>query len=169
MSLSTAQPALLVLADGTAYRGWSFGANATVVGEVVFNTGMTGYQEVLTDPSYCGQIVTFTYPELGNTGVNLEDEESSRPQIQGAIARNVCSRPSNWRCSQSLQDYPTQYAIPGNSGTHTPATPAPPHPRPPPPHPLPPPQQPALPAISARLPQTVRYPGNLWHRHPGPH
>ncbi|MBD1828687.1 glutamine-hydrolyzing carbamoyl-phosphate synthase small subunit [Microcoleus vaginatus GB1-A2] len=119
MSLSTAQPALLVLADGTAYRGWSFGAAATVVGEVVFNTGMTGYQEVLTDPSYCGQIVTFTYPELGNTGVNLEDEESSRPQIRGAIARNVCSRPSNWRCSQSLQDYLKEYDIPGIYGIDT--------------------------------------------------
>lgn len=119
MSLSKAKPALLVLADGTAYRGWSFGADTTVVGEVVFNTGMTGYQEVLTDPSYCGQIVTFTYPELGNTGVNLEDEESSRPQIRGAIARNVCSRPSNWRCSQSLQDYLKQHNIPGLYGIDT--------------------------------------------------
>ncbi|NJK73985.1 MAG: glutamine-hydrolyzing carbamoyl-phosphate synthase small subunit [Richelia sp. CSU_2_1] len=119
MSISTAQPALLVLADGTAYRGWSFGARGTVVGEVVFNTGMTGYQEVLTDPSYCGQIVTFTYPELGNTGVNLEDEESAGPQIRGAIARNVCSRPSNWRCSQSLQDYLKQYNIPGIYGIDT--------------------------------------------------
>ncbi|MBE9186646.1 glutamine-hydrolyzing carbamoyl-phosphate synthase small subunit [Microcoleus sp. LEGE 07076] len=119
MSLSTAKPALLVLADGTAYRGWSFGADSTVVGEVVFNTGMTGYQEVLTDPSYRGQIVTFTYPELGNTGVNLEDEESSQPQIRGAIARNVCSRPSNWRCSQSLQDYLKQYNIPAIYGIDT--------------------------------------------------
>jgi len=119
MSLSTVQPALLVLADGTAYRGWSFGAHTTVVGEVVFNTGMTGYQEVLTDPSYCGQIVTFTYPELGNTGVNLEDEESSRPQIRAAIARNVCSRPSNWRSSQSLQDYLKHYNIPGIYGIDT--------------------------------------------------
>lgn len=119
MSLSTAQPALLVLADGTAYRGWSFGAHGTTVGEVVFNTGMTGYQEVLTDPSYCGQIVTFTYPELGNTGVNLEDEESAGPKIRGAIARNVCSRPSNWRCSQSLQDYLKQYNIPGIYGIDT--------------------------------------------------
>jgi carbamoyl-phosphate synthase small subunit len=119
MSLSTAQPALLVLADGTAYRGWSFGAHTTVVGEVVFNTGMTGYQEVLTDPSYSGQIVTFTYPELGNTGVNLEDEESSRPQIRAAIARNVCSRPSNWRSSKSLQDYLKQYNIPGIYGIDT--------------------------------------------------
>jgi carbamoyl-phosphate synthase small subunit len=119
MSISTAQPALLVLADGTAYRGWSFGARGTVVGEVVFNTGMTGYQEVLTDPSYCGQIVTFTYPELGNTGVNMEDEESAGPQIRGAIARNVCVRPSNWRCSQSLQDYLKQYNIPGIYGIDT--------------------------------------------------
>ncbi len=119
MSLSTAQPALLVLADGTAYRGWSFGAHTTVVGEVVFNTGMTGYQEVLTDPSYSGQIVTFTYPELGNTGVNLEDEESSRPHIRAAIARNVCDRPSNWRSSQSLPDYLKQYNIPGIYGIDT--------------------------------------------------
>ncbi|TAG91496.1 MAG: carbamoyl-phosphate synthase small subunit [Oscillatoriales cyanobacterium] len=119
MSLSTAQPALLVLADGTAYRGWSFGARTTVVGEVVFNTGMTGYQEVLTDPSYSGQIVTFTYPELGNTGVNLEDEESSHPHIRAAIARNVCDRPSNWRSSQSLPDYLKQYNIPGIYGIDT--------------------------------------------------
>ncbi len=119
MSLSTAQPALLVLADGTAYRGWSFGAHTTVVGEVVFNTGMTGYQEVLTDPSYSGQIVTFTYPELGNTGVNLEDEESSHPHIRAAIARNVCDRPSNWRSSKSLPDYLKQYNIPGIYGIDT--------------------------------------------------
>jgi len=73
MPISTAPNALLVLADGTFYQGWSFGAAGTTIGEVVFNTGMTGYQEVLTDPSYCGQIVTFTCPEIGNTGVNPED------------------------------------------------------------------------------------------------
>lgn len=111
MALSPAQPALLVLADGTSYRGWSFGATGTAIGEVVFNTGMTGYQEVLTDPSYCGQIVTFTYPELGNTGVNPEDEESSRPQVKGAIARNICEKPSNWRSTQSLPDYLKQHNI----------------------------------------------------------
>jgi carbamoyl-phosphate synthase small subunit len=104
MPLSDAIPALLVLADGTTYRGWSFGATGTTIGEVVFNTGMTGYQEVLTDPSYCGQIVVFTYPELGNTGVNPEDEESSRPQVKGAIARNISVRPSNWRSTKSLPD-----------------------------------------------------------------
>lgn len=119
MSISTAQPALLVLADGTAYQGLSFGANGTVVGEVVFNTGMTGYQEVLTDPSYCGQIVTFTYPELGNTGVNPEDEESAFPQIRGAIARNISPRPSNWRSTESLPSYLKKHQIPGIYGIDT--------------------------------------------------
>jgi carbamoyl-phosphate synthase small subunit len=119
MSLSSAQPALLVLADGASYQGWSFGATGTTIGEVVFNTGMTGYQEVLTDPSYCGQIVTFTYPELGNTGVNPEDEESLRPQVRGAIARNICPRPSNWRSTQSLPDYLKQHHVLGIYGIDT--------------------------------------------------
>jgi len=119
MALSAPQPALLVLADGSVYRGWSFGAPGTTIGEVVFNTGMTGYQEVLTDPSYCGQIVTFTYPELGNTGVNPEDDESARPQVRGAIARNICPRPSNWRSTQSLPDYLKQHNIPGIYGIDT--------------------------------------------------
>lgn len=119
MSLASAQPALLVLADGTAYPGWSFGASGTTIGEVVFNTGMTGYQEVLTDPSYCGQIVSFTYPELGNTGVNPEDEESLRPQVRGAIARNICGRPSNWRSTQSLPDYLKQHNVLGIYGIDT--------------------------------------------------
>lgn len=112
-------PALLALADGSTYQGWSFGAAGTVMGEVVFNTGMTGYQEVLTDPSYRGQIITFTYPELGNTGVNPQDEESDRPQIQGAIARNVCDRPSNWRMTQPLSDYLKEHGIPGIFGVDT--------------------------------------------------
>jgi len=99
------QSAILVLADGSIYKGFAFGATGTAIGEVVFNTGMTGYQEVLTDPSYSGQIVTFTYPELGNTGINLDDEESDRPQVKGAIARNVTYTPSNWRSRQSLHDY----------------------------------------------------------------
>ncbi len=119
MPLSDAIPALLVLADGTAYRGWSFGATVTTIGEVVFNTGITGYQEVLTDPSYCGQIVIFTYPELGNTGVNPEDEEAKSPQVKGAVARNICHRPSNWRSTQSLPDYLKQYQIPGIFGIDT--------------------------------------------------
>ncbi len=118
MSISP-QPALLVLADGTSYYGSSFGAPGTTIGEVVFNTGMTGYQEVLTDPSYRGQIVTFTYPELGNTGVNPEDQESNQPQIKGAIARNICPRPSNWRSTQSLVEYLIEHKIPGIYGIDT--------------------------------------------------
>lgn len=116
---TSSQPALLVLADGSIFRGWSFGAKGTVVGEIVFNTGMTGYQEVLTDPSYRGQIVTFTYPELGNTGVNTEDEESAAPQVNGAISKNICERPSNWRSTQSFPDYLKQHNIPGIYGIDT--------------------------------------------------
>lgn len=119
MPFSTDPPALLVLTDGTTFQGWSFGATGTTLGEVVFNTGMTGYQEVLTDPSYCGQIVTFTYPELGNTGVNPEDEESAKPQVKGAIARNICYHPSNWRSSQSLPDYLKQHGVLGIYGIDT--------------------------------------------------
>jgi carbamoyl-phosphate synthase small subunit len=119
MSISATNPALLVLADGSSYRGWSCGATGTVVGEVVFNTGMTGYQEVLTDPSYYGQIVIFTYPELGNTGVNLADEESHHPHVRGIIARNICQRPSNWRSNKSLPDYLQQHEIPGIYGIDT--------------------------------------------------
>lgn len=115
----TPQSALLVLADGTSYPGWSCGATGTAVGEVVFNTGMTGYQEVLTDPSYCGQMIIFTYPELGNTGVNSADEESERPQVRGAIARNICFHPSNWRSTQSLPDYFQQHRIPAIYGIDT--------------------------------------------------
>ena len=113
------KPALLVLADGTTYRGWSFGAMATAVGEVVFNTGMTGYQEVLTDPSYAGQIITFTYPELGNTGVNSTDEESAKIQAKAVVARNITYRPSNWRSTQSLPDYLRANNIPGIYGIDT--------------------------------------------------
>ncbi|PSN10917.1 carbamoyl phosphate synthase small subunit, partial [filamentous cyanobacterium CCP5] len=119
MAFSDAQPALLVLVDGSIYRGFSFGAPGTVMGEVVFNTGMTGYQEVLSDPSYRGQIVTFTYPELGNTGVNPDDEESNGPQVCGAIARNICPQPSNWRATQSLPDYLKSHKIPGIYGIDT--------------------------------------------------
>ncbi|MGB7443514.1 MAG: glutamine-hydrolyzing carbamoyl-phosphate synthase small subunit [Coleofasciculaceae cyanobacterium] len=119
MPTPAAKPALLVLSDGTSFQGWSFGATNTAIGEVVFNTAMTGYQEVATDPSYRGQIVTFTYPELGNTGVNPEDEESAHPQIKGAVARNICWRPSNWRSTQSFPDYLKQHGIPGIYGIDT--------------------------------------------------
>ncbi|MBE9221557.1 glutamine-hydrolyzing carbamoyl-phosphate synthase small subunit [Cyanobacterium stanieri LEGE 03274] len=119
MSILQTTKAILVLADGTSYTGYSFGAKGTTFGEVVFNTGMTGYQEVLTDPSYSGQIVTFTYPELGNTGVNPEDEESYKPHVKGAIARNLCKRPSNWRSTESLQDYLTRHKVIGIYGIDT--------------------------------------------------
>ena len=119
MSLDSAQPALLVLSDGTTYSGFSFGATGTTLGEVVFNTGMTGYQEVLTDPSYRGQMVTFTYPELGNTGVNPTDDESTQPHVRGVIARNLSARPSNWRSTQSLQDYLKQHQVVGIYGIDT--------------------------------------------------
>jgi carbamoyl-phosphate synthase small subunit len=113
------QPAILVLADGSTYKGYAFGATGTAIGEVVFNTGMTGYQEVLTDPSYREQIVTFTCPELGNTGINPEDDESAHPQVKGAIARNVTFTPSNWRSRQSLPDYLKAHGIVGIAGIDT--------------------------------------------------
>ncbi|MGY2753025.1 carbamoyl-phosphate synthase small subunit [Thermostichus sp. MS-CIW-21] len=113
------QPALLVLADGTSFAGWSFGAPGTAVGEVVFNTGMTGYQEVITDPSYRGQMVTFTCPELGNTGVNELDQESARPQVAGVIARNVSRLASSWRAMGTLPDYLKQHGIPAIAGVDT--------------------------------------------------
>ena len=88
--------AKLVLSNGIIFPGFSFGASGTAVGEIVFNTGMTGYQEVITDPSYYGQILTFTYPEIGNTGINFEDSESNI-NIKGIIVRNFSSNNSNWR------------------------------------------------------------------------
>jgi carbamoyl-phosphate synthase small subunit len=97
--------AVLVLADGTVFRGRSVGAQGLAAGEVVFNTAMTGYQEILSDPSYCRQIVTLTYPHIGNTGTNLEDEESARVFAAGLVVRDVPARASNWRSTQDLQGY----------------------------------------------------------------
>ena len=119
MITNQTEPALLVLENGTVFRGKSFGAKGTTIGEVVFNTGMTGYQEVLTDPSYRGQMVTFTYPELGNTGVNPDDEESDQPQVSGVIARNVCYSPSNYRSRSSLPDYLNHHNVIGIYGIDT--------------------------------------------------
>ena len=99
------QPAVLALEDGTIFRGLSIGASGTTVGEVVFNTAMTGYQEILTDPSYCRQIVTLTYPHIGNTGVTREDDESSGIQAAGLIIRDLPLLASNFRSEQSLGDY----------------------------------------------------------------
>ncbi|HYF59102.1 MAG TPA: carbamoyl-phosphate synthase domain-containing protein, partial [Burkholderiaceae bacterium] len=98
-------PALLALADGTVFRGQSIGAPGRTVGEVVFNTAITGYQEILTDPSYSRQIVTLTYPHVGNTGVNAEDDESGRIQAAGLVIRDLPPVISNWRAQQSLPEY----------------------------------------------------------------
>src|SRR5215208_5401984 len=97
--------AILALEDGRVWRGRGFGAGAEVVGEVVFNTAMTGYQEILTDPSYCGQIVTMTYPLIGNYGVNQEDSESCRVFAEGLVVRELSRVVSNWRADASLDDY----------------------------------------------------------------
>ena len=103
------QPAVLALEDGTLFRGLSIGASGTTVGEVVFNTAMTGYQEILTDPSYCRQIVTLTYPHIGNTGTTREDEESSRIQAAGLIVRDLPLLASNFRSEQNLSEYLNQH------------------------------------------------------------
>src|SRR4029079_10107133 len=97
--------AKLALEDGTVFTGISFGAEGEVDGEVCFNTSMTGYQEILTDPSYRGQIVTMTYPEIGNYGVNPEDVESSGPQLAGFVVRNHSSIASNFRADEQLEKY----------------------------------------------------------------
>jgi carbamoyl-phosphate synthase small subunit len=111
--------AILALEDGTIFSGNSFGVEGEIIGEIVFNTGMTGYQEVLTDPSYCGQIVTMTYPLIGNYGVNLDDIESARPQVRGFIVRELCKTPSNWRSVETLNEYLKRHNIIGIEGIDT--------------------------------------------------
>jgi carbamoyl-phosphate synthase small subunit len=111
--------ALLALADGTVFEGTPFGYEGESGGEVVFNTGMTGYQEILTDPSYKGQIVTMTYPEIGNTGINPEDVESNRPWVEGFVVREAWTPPSNWRHVESLDAYLRRYHICGIAGIDT--------------------------------------------------
>jgi carbamoyl-phosphate synthase small subunit len=105
--------AVLALADGRVFRGRAFGALGEVTGEVVFNTAMTGYQEVLTDPSYKGQLVCMTYPEIGNVGINREDEESARVYVEGFIVREYVPRPSNWRSEMALGEYLEGAGVPG--------------------------------------------------------
>jgi len=111
--------AILALEDGTIFEGENFGIEGEVIGEIVFNTGMTGYQEVLTDPSYCGQVVTMTYPLIGNYGVNLDDIESSKPQVKGFIVRELCNNPSNWRTVETLDQYLKRNNIIGIQGIDT--------------------------------------------------
>jgi len=98
------QPAILALADGTVFHGSSIGATGHTSGEVVFNTAMTGYQEIMTDPSYAGQIVTFTFPHIGNTGVNVEDDETGEPVAAGMVVKWDPTEPSNWRPTPDLPD-----------------------------------------------------------------
>lgn len=103
--------AVLVLEDGSVFRGVSIGADGVTTGEVVFNTAMTGYQEILTDPSYCRQIVTLTYPHIGNTGINTEDEEAAAVQAAGLVIRDLPLLASNWRSEMTLEDYLRQQKI----------------------------------------------------------
>lgn len=111
--------AYLALEDGTVFEGEGFGIEGDVIGEIVFNTGMTGYQEVLTDPSYCGQVVTMTYPLIGNYGVNIDDIESSKPHVKGFIVRELCNNPSNWRSIETLNEYLKRHNIIGIEGIDT--------------------------------------------------
>src|SRR5437870_6077290 len=108
--------ATLLLEDGRIFRGNGHGFEGEAVGEVVFNTSMTGYQEVLTDPSYTGQIVTMTYPLIGNYGINADDRESRKPQVDGFIVRELARHPSNFRSHQSLEAYLAEHGIIGLEG-----------------------------------------------------
>src|SRR5579872_2791188 len=111
--------AILVLEDGTHFEGLSLGAAGRAYGEVVFNTGMTGYQEILTDPSYAGQIVCLTYPLIGNYGINEEDFESRRVQVEGFIVREANDAPSNWRVDKTLDAFLREKSVVGIQGVDT--------------------------------------------------
>jgi len=114
-----AKKAILVLEDGSVYEGHSFGAETTAYGEVVFSTSMTGYQEMLTDPSYAGQILVPTYPLIGNYGINESDFESRQIQVRGFAVREYCSQPSHWQSTRTLHEFLLAYGIPGISGVDT--------------------------------------------------
>src|ERR1700674_2356154 len=117
--MPASKEAILALADGRIFRGRAFGAIGEAVGEVVFNTAMTGYQEVLTDPSYKGQMVCMTYPEIGNVGVNGDDEESARVYAEGFIVREYVGQPSNWRSEMALGEYLERAGVVGIEGIDT--------------------------------------------------
>ena len=110
---------VFALEDGTIFRGPGFGAKATGCGEAVFNTSMTGYQEILTDPSYKGQVVAMTYPQIGNCGINASDVESWRPHVAGFVVRELSAAASNWRSELTLSEYLTKYGIPSVQGIDT--------------------------------------------------
>ncbi|WP_037584879.1 glutamine-hydrolyzing carbamoyl-phosphate synthase small subunit, partial [Stigmatella aurantiaca] len=111
--------AVLVLADGTVFEGRAFGAHGETVGEVVFNTSMMGYQEILTDPSYVGQVVTMAYPEMGNVGANPEDEEAGKPHAVGMVVRMLSEKSSNWRAQETLDVYLKWHGVAGIQGVDT--------------------------------------------------
>src|SRR5437868_12067685 len=111
--------AALVLADGTLFWGFGVGASGSAVGEVCFNTAITGYQEVLTDPSYAGQIITFTFPHIGNVGANPEDVETTTPAARGLVLRTAITEPANYRATQSLDYWLKSHGIVGLSGVDT--------------------------------------------------
>ena len=114
--------ALLVLADGTTFEGEAIGAeppHGVAIGEVVFNTVLSGYQEVITDPSYAGQVITFTYPHIGNYGVVADDDESRRPHCRGVVVRDLARRPSSWRASDDLESFLRHHGVPGIAGVDT--------------------------------------------------
>jgi carbamoyl-phosphate synthase small subunit len=111
--------AILALEDGTLFHGESFTGQGVAGGEVIFNTGMTGYQEVLTDPSYHGQMVCMTYPHIGNYGVNPADVESAKIHVAGFIVKECCKTPSNWRATASLPEYLTRQGVMGVEGIDT--------------------------------------------------
>jgi len=117
--MATGMNGIFALEDGTVFRGIGFGAKTTACGEAVFNTSMTGYQEIITDPSYKGQIVAMTYPEIGNYGINSVDVESWKPHLDGFLVRELSAIPSNWRSEQSLPDYLNQNGIAGIQGIDT--------------------------------------------------
>jgi len=117
--VSGVKPAVLVLEDGTRYHGRAWGATGETLGELVFNTGMTGYQETLTDPSYAGQIVVMTAPHIGNTGMNAEDDESRRIWVEGFVSRDAARMPSNYRSEASLDDVLVQQGVVGITGIDT--------------------------------------------------
>uniref|UniRef100_A0AAU7YPF3 Carbamoyl phosphate synthase small chain n=1 Tax=Gracilaria hainanensis TaxID=2871843 RepID=A0AAU7YPF3_9FLOR len=112
-------PAILILKDSKIYKGWTLLNSTVSFGEVIFNTGMTGYQEIMTDPSYAEQIITFTYPEIGNTGINYEDNESSKIHVKGIIVKNLCFSPNNWRQQESFIQYIVKNKIPHIFGIDT--------------------------------------------------
>lgn len=109
----------LVLEDGTVFKGEGFGSERETIGEIVFNTGMTGYQEVISDPSYCGQIITFTYPMIGNYGINRDDFETVNPAVLGVVVKEHCRQPSNFRSEETLDAFLKAKKIPGISGVDT--------------------------------------------------